>query len=83
MLAYIKTTFHDVYAHPLYLYEPQNVEKYLELDFKIDKKNKIIIINNNFSLEKKAPFRKELLKIKFKTLWKPLIEILREQNLLD
>ena len=83
LLAFIKTTFHDVFAHPLYLYEPNKIEKYLKVDFKIDYKNKIITFNNNFSLDKQAPFRKELLKLKFKTLWKPLIDLLKEQNLLE
>jgi len=82
LLAFIKTTYHDVFAHPLYLYEPKSIEKYLQIEFKIDLENKQIIVDNNFSLEEHSPFRKELLELKFKTLWKPLINLLKEKNLL-
>ena len=79
LLTFIKTTFHDCLAHPLWLYDPKdfNIELYNTI-----KKN-VIEIETNFNWISWAPVREELLWIKIKQLWVPLIKKLKSKNLLE
>jgi len=71
-LAPVKTTFHDIFAHPFYFYSDKTILDILELDISID--NDTIKVKHNFDIEKIAPHRVELLKVKFDKLWKPILE---------
>ena len=79
ILAFVKTIFHDTFAHPFWLYDSQKIEKDLELDFKII--NDTIFVNHNWDLNKVAPLRVDLLKIKFKQILKPVVAELKKQKL--
>jgi len=78
-LAPVKTTFHDVFAHPFYFYSDKTILDILKLDITID--DETIKVNHNFDIETVAPHRVELLKVKFDKLWKPILEnIPKEQR---
>jgi hypothetical protein len=71
-LASVKTTFHDVFAHPFYFYSDKTILDLLELDVVIE--NDTIKVTHNFDIEKIAPHRVELLKVKLNKLWKPILQ---------
>lgn len=79
LLSFIKTTFHDTLAHPLWLYSSK--------DFKVNLKIKLnrdsIIIDTDFDFEKSAPIRAKLLDIKLNYIWIPLIKELKNKKLLE
>jgi len=81
LLACVKTTFHDIFAHPFWLYESEKIKNKLKLDFEI-KENKIKL-THNFDLKKISPIRFEILKIKFEEIWYPLFKVLEQKNLLQ
>jgi hypothetical protein len=80
LLAFVKTTFHDTFAHPLWLYEPGNALPKLELSCRVE--SDAVVVDHNWDLQTIAPARVELLKMKMERLWKPLIDLLKEKNLL-
>lgn len=77
LLVFIKSTFHDCFAHPFWLYSPENIEPFIKIEAKISG-NKIIITHNI----KMTPLREKLLEIKINQVWKPLIKTMKEKNLL-
>jgi hypothetical protein len=78
-LAPVKTTFHDIFAHPFYFYSDKTILDILELDVSIE--SDTIRVKHNFDIEKIAPHRVELLKVKFEKLWKPILKnIPKEQR---
>jgi hypothetical protein len=79
LLAFIKTTFHDVFAHPFWLYDSKKIENKLELNFEITKQT--ISVQHNFELQNVAPIRLEILKIKLEKLWQPLFIELQKLTL--
>lgn len=78
LLANIKSTFHDVYAHRFWVYEPKRADLSYELDFRL-KKGKISI-THNWRLPES---RKKLMEIRAAHLWKPLLSALKKQDLLQ
>lgn len=81
LLAFVKTTFHDTFAHPFWLYEPAKAMPKLSMSCTIT--DETIAIDHNWELENVAPERRRLLEMKMECLWKPLITLLRERKLLD
>lgn len=79
LLTFVKTTFHDTLAHPLWLYNPEDFNVAISYEFK---KN-IIKVNTNYDWEKWAPIREKLLWIKIKKLWVHLLKDLQIKNLLE
>ncbi len=77
LLAEIKPTFHNIFAHPLWLYDSQEADAKLNISFTINEH--FIEIEHDWQL---SPLRRNFLDIKRKRLWKPLIAALRERNLL-
>lgn len=79
LLTFIKTTFHDCLAHPLWLYDAK--------DFKVSIKYVItddrIKIETDYDWAKWAPIREEILRIKIKSLWLPLLKKLKKEGLLE
>jgi hypothetical protein len=80
LLAFVKTTYHDCFAHPLWFYNPKEAEKYMNIDFRIS--NGKIIVKHNYDLPSASLIRAELLDIKFTYLWKPLFSLLRKEKML-
>jgi hypothetical protein len=80
LLAFVKTTFHDVFAHPFYFYQPEKLKKFLDTSIEI--KDQKIFINHNWDIKTISPLRKELLEIKFQYFWKPMIQELKQKNML-
>ncbi len=81
ILAFIKTTFHDVFAHPLWFYSPADREEKIHFSWEMNVQEKKIKITHDISFDR-APIRKALLDIKREFLWKPLVSLLRSKNML-
>lgn len=77
LLAEIKPTFHNIFAHPLWLYDSQEADAKLNISFAV--RGGFIEVEHNWKL---SPLREEFLAIKSRRLWKPLVVGLRERNLL-
>jgi len=75
LLAEIKPTFHNIFAHPLWLYDSQEADAALEVSFDIEGHH--IEVEHNWRL---SPLRKRFLEMKRDHLWKPLIGELRKRN---
>lgn len=77
LLAEVKATFHNVMAHPLWLYEPdQAVEKFTASSSYNDG---VLCIDTNWQM---SSVRKQLLDVKADVFWKPFLAILAEKDLL-
>lgn len=77
LMAEIKPTFHNIFAHPLWLYEPALASRGFTAQAKLDKGR--IIVETNWQL---SPVRQELLAIKAEHLWRPLLKTLQQRQLL-
>jgi hypothetical protein len=77
LLAEIKPTFHNIFAHPLWLYDSQEADAKLTISFAV--KGDFIEVEHDWQL---SPLRRECLRIKRDRLWKPLLAALRERKLL-
>jgi hypothetical protein len=77
LLAEIKPTFHNIFAHPLWLYDSAEANAGLHVSFAV--KGDFIEVEHDWKL---SPLRKGFLDIKRERLWKPLIAALRERKLL-
>ena len=82
LLTQVKATFHNIFAHPFWLYNPELLEKDLKIKFDLDDKNKVIKINHNWDLQEND-FRMQLFKLKVEKFWKPLISELKKRDLLE
>lgn len=77
LLAEVKTTFHNVFAHPLWLYGPVEAESRFTAEAHYSKG--MLSIDTDWEL---SPIREELLAVKAKCVWQPLLQTLKERNLL-
>lgn len=77
LLAEVKATFHNIFAHPLWLYSPLEAEKYFDISCKIEEN--CIKVTHNWEL---SYIRKMFLKSKIYNFWIPFIKNLKENNLL-
>lgn len=77
LLAEVKATFHNVMAHPLWLYEPdQAVAKF---GTTTSYKDGVLSIDTDWQM---SPIRKQLLDAKAEVFWKPFLKTLTEADLL-
>lgn len=77
LLAEIKTTFHNVLAHPLWLYDPAlAAEKYTA---NAEVKGDVLEVTTSW---RPSHVRKQLLEVKAIDMWKPLLRTLSERSLL-
>ncbi len=79
LLTQVKATFHNIFAHPFWLYNPERLEKDLKIEFDLDEENKILKINHNWDLKENS-IRTKLLNVKIENFWKPLITELEKRN---
>ena len=77
LLAEVKTTFHNIFAHPLWLYDPALASA--EFQAQAAYGDGVLDVTTTWSL---SPVRQGLLEVKRDTLWKPLLRDLAEQGLL-
>ncbi|MGR4000719.1 MAG: hypothetical protein OD811_02855 [Alphaproteobacteria bacterium] len=77
LLAEIKPTFHNIFAHPFWLYEPSLVEETYQLSVQRDEKR--IIVEHNWQL---TPLRRAFLQSKCQRVWQPLLKEMARRDLL-
>ena len=77
LLAEAKATFHNIFAHPLWLYDSDAAAS--TFDANVYYENNILSITTNWAL---SSIREKLLEIKINFFWKPLLEHLNNQGLL-
>lgn len=77
LLAEVKTTFHNIIAHPLWLYDPEEAAKRYATSAAY--RDGTLAIETDWAL---TPVREELLRVKAERAWRPLLQDLRDRNLL-
>ncbi|OEO31695.1 hypothetical protein VW23_001115 [Devosia insulae DS-56] len=77
LLAEVKTTFHNIIAHPLWLYDPEEVAK--RYTATATHRDGTLAIETDWAL---TPVREDLLRVKAERAWRPLLQDLRDRNLL-
>jgi hypothetical protein len=68
LLAEVKPTFHNIFAHPYWLYEPQVAAARFEA--RVARRGDVLEIHSNWAL---SPLRTAFLERKAEFLWKPLL----------
>ncbi|MFG9006959.1 hypothetical protein ACEPWL_13080 [Pseudomonas aeruginosa] len=68
LIAEVKATFHNIFAHPLWLYEPARIEQEYKVSARIDGGR--IFIDFDWTI---SPLREAFLESKTERYWKPLI----------
>lgn len=77
LLAEVKTTFHNILAHPLWLYDPDVVaERYSASARYADG---VLHVETDWAL---TPVRQDLLRLKAEDSWKPLLTLLKGRGML-
>lgn len=79
LLAEVKATFHNIFAHPYWLYEPTLVEEFYDVSVDYDKQSNAITVRHNWSL---TPLRQAFLESKITHFWQPLIAYLDNKGCL-
>lgn len=77
LLAEVKTTFHNVLAHPLWLYDPETAAERYQAKAKL--KDGVLDITTSWAL---SEVRKALLDVKAIDMWRPLLAELARRDLL-
>jgi hypothetical protein len=77
LMAEVKATFHNVFAHPFWLYDPEVARSQFDVDVTFS--NGELSISSDWHL---SDVRRELLEAKMDTFWKPFLSHLSEQDLL-
>ncbi len=75
MLAEVKTLFHNIFAHPDWLYDSKDGDNALEASCKIEDGK--IIIEHNWEL---PPLRTEFLRSKLENFWKPVLKDIKSKG---
>lgn len=75
LLAEVKTTFHNVFAHPLWLYEPGEAAKRYQAAAHI--MGGTLHIDHDW---RPGEIRLGLLHLKFEQIWRPLLALLKERG---
>lgn len=77
LLAEVKTTFHNILAHPLWLYDPEEAAERFAATASY--RDGTLTIDTDWAL---TPVREELLRVKAERTWNPLLQDLHDRNLL-
>lgn len=77
LLAEVKTTFHNILAHPFWLYDPAVAAEKFEASARYD--DGILDVTTNW---RPSPVRKALLEVKADAMWKPLLRALADKGML-
>jgi hypothetical protein len=77
LLAEVKTTFHNIFAHPLWLYDPAEAAARYFGQARYD--GNTLFLDTDWQL---SPVRTALLDVKAQSLWRPLLAGLKSRSLL-
>ena len=77
LLAEVKTTFHNIIAHPLWLYDPDEAERRFRAMASYS--DGTLSIDTDWQL---TPVRRDLLRVKAEKAWRPLLQNLKTRGLL-
>lgn len=77
LLADVKATFHNVFAHPFWLYHPAEAATRIHVEASVEQGR--ISVEHDWDL---TPLRQEFLTLKVELIWRPLLTALRERGLL-
>jgi hypothetical protein len=77
LLAEIKTTFHNVLAHPLWLYDPEEAAKRYQASTEFI--DGTLHVTTDWAL---SAVRTELMAVKADEIWRPLLQTLKDRDLL-
>ncbi|KRB58389.1 hypothetical protein ASE04_27755 [Rhizobium sp. Root708] len=77
LLAEVKATFHNILAHPYWLYEPAVLQEKASASARYE--NGTLYADFDWRL---SPVRQSLLQAKAETMWKPLLATLKQRGLL-
>ncbi|WP_213881625.1 hypothetical protein [Pseudomonas sp. dw_358] len=75
LLAEIKATFHNIFAHPLWLYEPARIAPQYSVDTRLE--NGRLCVDFDWQL---SPLREAFLQSKTEHYWQPLIQNLHSRG---
>lgn len=77
LLAEVKTTFHNVFAHPLWLYDPAEAGlRYMASAVYSEGR---LFIETDWQI---SAVRSKLLAVKAESVWRPLLQVLKQRGLL-
>ena len=77
LLAEIKATFHNIFAHPFWLYEPPIAESRYQA--KVHYENGTIFVEHDWQL---SNLRQAFLKSKAQNYWRPLLKFMQQKGVL-
>ena len=77
LLAEIKSTFHNIFAHPFWLYDPDQAAARFQAGATVEPGRLIVTMDWELS-----PIRRDLKMVKQDVLWRPLLTLLRDRDLL-
>lgn len=77
LMAEIKATFHNIFAHPLWLYHPDRAAE--NFSARVRYEDGTIYVDTDWQL---SPLRQAFLGIKEKALWMPLLHAMRQKDIL-
>lgn len=77
LLAEVKATFHNIFAHPLWLYHPQEADGRLNASAHLD--GDVLVVEHDWAL---TPLRRAFLDSKRENYWRPVLAALRDRGML-
>lgn len=77
LLAEVKTTFHNIFAHPMWLYDPSVAEGRYRAEAMLD--GDLLRVTTDFV---PSPVRQALLEVKAEAMWRPLLATLKARGML-
>ncbi|TGV66568.1 hypothetical protein EN801_044670, partial [Mesorhizobium sp. M00.F.Ca.ET.158.01.1.1] len=77
LLAEEKATFHNIFAHPFWLYDPAMATQAFQARARLD--GDFLYVDTDWDL---SPIRRDLLEVKAMELWRPLLLELKRRGML-
>ncbi|KQW24257.1 hypothetical protein ASE36_21600 [Rhizobium sp. Root274] len=77
LLAEVKTTFHNILAHPFWLYDPALASEHYTAAAILD--GDLLRVTTSYEV---SPVRRDLLSVKAEAMWKPLLTDLKARDML-
>ncbi|MBB1249130.1 hypothetical protein [Rhizobium sp. G21] len=77
LLAEAKATFHNIFAHPFWLYDPREAAQRYSASAVY--RDGVLLLETDWDL---SPVRQALLETKAERLWRPLLALLKSRNML-
>lgn len=77
LLAEVKATFHNVFAHPFWLYDPEVASELFSATARVEDGR--LVVESDW---RATPVRRDLLAVKAREVWRPLLTELKRRDLL-